>query len=34
VPFWVMLGLASAKDAENAESSKAALPLSDETASA
>jgi len=34
VPFWVLLGLASAKDSENTESSKAALPLGDETASA
>jgi O-antigen ligase len=34
VPFWVMLGLVSAKEAEIAESSKAALPLGDETASA
>jgi O-antigen ligase len=34
VPFWVMLGLASATELESAETSRAALPLSDETASA
>lgn len=34
LPFWILLGLASAKDSENAESAKASLPQDDETASA